>query len=308
MVVDKIKTRIAVAMSTYNGEKYLPEQIESILAQKDVYVEIYIRDDGSSDSTISILKKYEKDHANIHVSAGNNVGFARSFLTDLASITGFKYYAFSDQDDYWQEDKLISAIRMLEKSTRPAIYYSNLMDTDQDLNVRDTTRLQERKKTLESVTMRRSIAGCTMVMNNELKELVCRRQFPASLGPIGHDSFIMSLAYSVGADILFDENSYIDYRQHSNNTTGASGGAVNRIKKEIKFWHKLNGLESGLASFLLENYSDSITSDGKRILKEIEQSRKSFSGRMIVVFSPRYATGNLALTLVGKLKAMVGRL
>lgn len=71
---------VAVLMSTYNGEKYLKEQIDSILAQKDVDVTLFIRDDGSSDNTIGICKEYVEKHKNIVLKTGENIGVGNSFM------------------------------------------------------------------------------------------------------------------------------------------------------------------------------------------------------------------------------------
>lgn len=87
---------VQVVMSTYNGEKYLKEQIDSILSQEGVDVRLYIRDDGSSDRTTDILASYQ-EHKNVKIEKGNNLGFAKSFLTALDECDEADYYAFSDQ-------------------------------------------------------------------------------------------------------------------------------------------------------------------------------------------------------------------
>lgn len=93
---------VQVVMSTYNGEKYLKEQIDSILSQEGVDVRLYIRDDGSSDRTTDILASYQ-EHKNVKIEKGNNLGFAKSFLTALDECDEADYYAFSDQDDVWEK-------------------------------------------------------------------------------------------------------------------------------------------------------------------------------------------------------------
>ena len=91
---------VAVIMSTYNGEKYLAEQIDSILAQKDVHVELFIRDDASQDSTREIISDYVNKYDNVHADYGtNNIGWIRSFIYALGTAPEFDYYALSDQDD-----------------------------------------------------------------------------------------------------------------------------------------------------------------------------------------------------------------
>ena len=107
---------ILVLMSTYNGEKYLKEQIDSILAQKNVEVTIQVRDDGSTDGTIRILEEYQKC-GKLNWYSSTNMGPAKSFL-DLVYNAPLKYdyYAFCDQDDYWKEDKLYKAIETVSEN------------------------------------------------------------------------------------------------------------------------------------------------------------------------------------------------
>lgn len=118
---------VQVVMSTYNGEKYLKEQIDSILSQEGVDVRLYIRDDGSSDRTTDILASYQ-EHKNVKIEKGNNLGFAKSFLTALDECDEADYYAFSDQDDVWEKDKLSTAIEILEEESQstPLLYCSAL--------------------------------------------------------------------------------------------------------------------------------------------------------------------------------------
>ena len=90
---------VAVIMSTYNGEKYIREQIDSILSQQGVDVDLFIRDDGSKDDTVKIIREYETAHNNVHAEVGNNLGFRQSFIQELIHVKGYKFYAFSDQDE-----------------------------------------------------------------------------------------------------------------------------------------------------------------------------------------------------------------
>ena len=100
---------VYVMLSSYNGEKYIAEQIDSILHQTGVSVTLAIRDDGSSDGTGEILRRYASENENVKVAFGENVGYAKSFFELIkTSPEGFDYYALSDQDDVWTEDKLKS--------------------------------------------------------------------------------------------------------------------------------------------------------------------------------------------------------
>lgn len=113
--------QIQVLMSTYNGEKYLKVQLDSLLKQTWQNVQILIRDDGSTDRTVEILEKYAKEHENISFYAGSNLGVIQSFFHLLRhSSQEAEYYAFADQDDYWMPEKLERAVTMLREQTEIA--------------------------------------------------------------------------------------------------------------------------------------------------------------------------------------------
>lgn len=103
------KAHVTVLMSTYDGENFLRDQIESILNQEDVYVHLIVRDDGSKDRTINILEEYQS-RGKLEWYSGKNLGSARSFLNLVSKSPDNEYYAFSDQDDVWFSKKLKRAI------------------------------------------------------------------------------------------------------------------------------------------------------------------------------------------------------
>lgn len=176
---------VQVVMSTYNGEKYLKEQIDSILSQEGVYVRLYIRDDGSSDRTTDILASYQ-EHENVKIEKGNNLGFAKSFLTALDECDEADYYAFSDQDDVWEKDKLSTAIEILEEESQstPLLYCSALQRVDENLNPLHVQSYHGLRINLPSMLTRGRLAGCTFVFNNTLRNLVKNGAFLKKCGEL----------------------------------------------------------------------------------------------------------------------------
>ena len=96
-------------MSTYNGEEFVAEQMDSILNQTYKNIEIIVRDDGSKDSTTKIIKEYQKKYKNIKLYEGENLGFIKSFF-ELLKLVEADYYAYADQDDIWIENKILIMI------------------------------------------------------------------------------------------------------------------------------------------------------------------------------------------------------
>ena len=213
---------VCVLMSTYNGEKYIKEQLDSVLSQQNVELSVLIRDDGSKDRTIEIINNYIRDNSNIRLITGKNIGPALSFLELLKEAQEANYYAFCDQDDYWKEEKLDKAILMINKNgfgDLPILYYSNLTLTDEKLDVITNTsiRFRSNKKTDKYIPLVDNLGtGCTMVMNKRLAELLISHM-PNDITM--HDAWC-NIVCSLFGKVIFDNNSYIMYRQHGNNTIG----------------------------------------------------------------------------------------
>ena len=133
--------KVNVLLSAYNGEKYIREQIESILAQTYPNIELIIRDDGSKDRTVEILKEYEQRYENINVVLEKNIGVTASFFS-LIEKSNSDNIAFADQDDIWLPQKIEVAVQKLEKREKPALYACNkvLIDINEDIIIENNKR------------------------------------------------------------------------------------------------------------------------------------------------------------------------
>jgi glycosyltransferase involved in cell wall biosynthesis len=226
--------KIQILLSTYNGEKFLKEQLESLINQTYGNVKILVRDDGSTDGTQSILKSYEED-GYIEFYIGKNIGACASFfeLVKKADINA-SYFAFSDQDDFWKPEKIEIAIAKLEKEDDklPVIYCSKTTVVDDKLNIITT----HKQKTIKRISFGNSIVeniatGCTIVANKTMiKEM---QKVNNTNGIFLHDWFAYMIATAFGK-IIYDSNSYILYRQHSNNVIGLSKNTYEDYKRKVK--------------------------------------------------------------------------
>lgn len=231
-----MKNKVAVLLSTYNGEKYLTEQLNSILIQEDVIVNLYVRDDGSTDNTLKILYEFAAKNINITVFKGENVGFAESFYSLLKMNIGADYYAFSDQDDIWEKNKLITAIKSINNSKKPMLYYSNLNVFDMVNNSRYYLYNNEYvKKYFSRYFYIYNGYGCTMVWNSELMSELKKLKMPKG---ITHDIWVNLVANSIG-NSFYDSNSYINYRVHGGNACGVTPNSFyKKLKKIYTFYFK----------------------------------------------------------------------
>lgn len=272
-------SKVALVMSTYNGERFLVEQIESLLQQEGVDLSIFVRDDLSTDSTPVILEKY-KDKIAIIDNQGINLGVGNSFMQALYHVgTGYDFYAFCDQDDVWLKDKLLRAMTFLNNPTKPQLYNSNQELVDENLHSLGLRHQKEIDASSLQILTNNKITGCTMVWNNELQKLLMepnRRPASEVLQVRIHDVWVSMVASLLG-EIYYDTESRIKYRQHANNVVGVRTESKLSIwKKKIFNASKQRG-RSKLASAVLSCYGDLLNSSNDEIISTYANYRKSVS-------------------------------
>ncbi len=266
--------KVCVIMSTYNGERYLKTQLDSILAQKGVNISLYVFDDVSSDGTLKILQEYAARYSNIHIKVNEtNKNYNYNFIDALFSFKDnneFDYYAFSDQDDYWAEDKLISAIKKLEKKGECSLYASNLKIVDENLNYsgrnyRNAGYLcHYPDQLLFCVTI-----GNTAVFDSKFKDLVTK-YYPKDIASNAHDHWVGLIAnYCKGANFIFDMcPEHILYRQHNHNTS--SGFVKFGLKKIITRWFKgYTSINFDILKLFIKYYKNELSDNNRELIEKL---------------------------------------
>jgi glycosyltransferase involved in cell wall biosynthesis len=219
---------IAILLSTYNGEKYLSDLLNSLINQTYSDWELYIRDDGSEDGTVDIIKKYCLKYQKIKYKEDSafNLGPAKSFLKLLGEIEA-DYYMFCDQDDVWLSDKIELSLRVIQNEERrsinkPVLINTDLFVVDSSLNIISdsfwnysniNTWIIQKKYFL----ITNFITGCTIIFNNRAKEV----SESINENIIMHDYWIGLCVYASGGTIISLPLSTIYYRQHEKNVLGA---------------------------------------------------------------------------------------
>ncbi len=233
--VSFIGKRLLVLMSTYNGEKYIHEQIHSILKQ-DTTLEIHIRirDDGSTDKTCDVVNKLQECYpGKIELVRGKNIGCNASFFELLNCASDYDYYAISDQDDVWLQDKLQVACESLnrEDNALPLLYASTSYLVDDKLKPYGITRKQERRFTLYNTLVQNICPGHSHVMNNALLKIIQGKIDTSRV--YAYDSWITNMAVLYGK-VIFNNTPFTCYRQHNKNLMGSSAGGFGQLSKSAK--------------------------------------------------------------------------
>lgn len=282
-------SNITVLLSTYNGEKYLPEQLDSILKQQNVKVRLLVRDDGSGDSTCSILDTWSKK-MDLSWYTGTNLKPAKSFLDLLQHAGDSPYYAFSDQDDYWMPDKLITAIEALSEYEKvPALYFSQTQLADKDLVKIDSVIINP-YLTLGEALVYQFIGGCTMVMNAKLRDIIIRHK--PSYVPM-HDVWIYNVALAIGAKVVFDPQPHMLYRQHGGNVIGQKKNDPKEWKERITSFVKGNhNSRSDFAREVYNAYQKLMPDNNLALLSFFLAGKNNIRKRLKLLFDKRFKCSN----------------
>ena len=252
--------KVQVLMSTYNGEKYLKEQIDSILAQTGIEVHLLARDDGSTDRTLEILKSYP----DIEVLEGRNVGVTKSFLELIRLAGEYDYYSFADQDDVWDTDKLEVAVDKLAEYECPAIYSGNTRLVDGELNYIKNETLKP-ITTLGSAIAKNYVTGCTTVFNAELIKFL---KMYESRNSVCHDWWANLVCLAVGGISIYDYEPHMSYRQHGNNVVSGNSGFLKKWTSRLKKFNNPYRRDL-MAKEIVEQYKGEISLQNTEILKKV---------------------------------------
>ena len=262
---------IAVLMSTYNGHSYLNEQLKS-LAQQTVAedVTVYIRDDGSTDDTFKIIEKWKTRMA-IVLYKESNAGPVISFWKLLMKQDiQADYYAFCDQDDVWDANKLEVAIKQLNEDTH--FYACNCRIIDENGLIIDEIRCKE----VPQISIKRLFVsgvtqGCSMVFDDALRQFIVEKKLQCI--PM-HDVVLMLYAMNFGK-IYWDQTPHFGYRVHSNNVVAKSNkSTIQKIKTTL--WNWENSSKNSMSNVAREmlNYIQNLSEQDRQFLEQIADYKR----------------------------------
>ena len=237
---------IAILLATYNGERFLREQIESLYAQTYKSWTIYVHDDGSTDGTNDIIAEYAQQKTNFIVLDYPSQHGASDNFFSMLEVVNAQYYFFADQDDVWLPSKIekcLNAMKRVESSHRdvPVIVCCDACVTDQQLNVTSHSLWKQAGThpefllTFDESAATPFVTGCTMLLNMRAKECVLwdKKKYATM-----HDAFITLCVLKADGIVAPLYESLIYYRQHGSNTLGAYSS------ENSSFLYKINHVKS----------------------------------------------------------------
>ena len=266
---------VDIVLATYNGEKYLSEQLDSLIAQTYQNWRLLISDDGSSDTTLSIVEKYIKiDTRIILVNKKRQGGVVKNFAKALEFATA-DYIMFSDQDDYWLAEKISHLKGILEEKERligniPLLVFSDLVVVDEDLKILKGSFFSDNglnpKYNFDTrfLLWRSTVYGCTVMFNKSLYDVATPLVFDVTM----HDQWFALMA-SLKGHVLYSPLSHVFYRQHANNVVGA---------KEKHFMERLKSMLTSIRKIKNAAYMTN-----KTVVRLYGDREKRFTNRLTFI-------------------------
>jgi glycosyltransferase involved in cell wall biosynthesis len=270
-----LKPNVAILLTTFNGQSYLQEQLESIFNQTYSNYHLWISDDGSIDNTLQIIDFYKTKFNNLTILNGPRRGFNANFfeLTNNRKIKA-DYYFWADQDDIWFSNKIERAVSILQQydAKTPSLYSCNAIIIDKHKNIFGYTyNYQVKKFNFANSLVQPLAGGNTMCFNSSARDLIC-------LGVYSYPAFYDWWAYQIisGCDgnIIFDDNPMIYYRQHDHNLIGVQPGIHNFRKKLNRFLY-LDKQQNSLNIDSLLKYHSLLSEANQKILNNFIELKKN---------------------------------
>jgi len=295
--------KVLVLMSSYNGEKYIQEQLDSLYSQKGVEVNVLVRDDGSTDNTQNILEENSRNY-NIKWYKGEHIGIQSSFfdLMKKGSKLNYLYYAFCDQDDTWDDDKLKVAIACIGNTEKPSLYYSGQRLVNEKLQFIES-HILNKKRSLKTRFVLSDFAGCTGVFNKSLINEIVNFE-PDYM--IMHDTWILRVCIAIGGNVIVDPSARINYRQHKNNELGLKHNFLSTIK-QINQYINTYQVEK-VTKELIRGYDSKIIPEYKEICTWICNYRSNRNYKIKLLQKNNIDFKNIGLNIVYKIKVITNRL
>lgn len=311
---------VLVMLAAYNGSKYIKEQVDSILNQKDVQVHVLVRDDLSKDGTVELLEEFYGDDNRVEIiRAKKNLGCAQSFLTMVMNADhDYDYYAFSDQDDFWKEDRLARAISAIEKERqqyRSVLYCSNREEVDENKNFlyyNVPIENNDRYKKLDYLLYVRNIApGNTMVFSESfLDHLKAAKEIDLPSG-FYHDYWVHIVAASLKDTSVVYDMSYggVQRRLTGSNLAGFNREKGRGLKARFKQFSNYNsGSLRFIANEVITRYQGCIDEQSLELLRLFASANSLKSRILLLTRSKNVKYDSIKGRLFGLYKLLLGKI
>ena len=275
-VIQIPNAHVAILLATYNGERFLEEQLATVASQSVTAVDVWASDDGSSDRTVAILEAAQRTwtKGEFRILRGPGRGFAENFRSLLLNPSvSAEYYAYCDQDDLWDEDKLAHAIQWVaeDAQARPRLFCSRTLIVDAAGMPTGFSPLFRKRPSFQNAIVQSIAGGNTMVLNGAAREVI--RASVVNTRFVSHDWWSYIVVTGAGGQVHYDATPRVRYRQHGQNLVGSNNSWRARLRRlaslregQLARWTAANILSLGT--------SDLLTEEAKHTLAKLTDARK----------------------------------
>lgn len=282
--------KVAVVMSTYNGERFIREQLDSILNQTYKNIEIIVRDDGSKDGTVQVVKEYMQKYSNITLHEGKNLGFIKSFF-ELLKLVDADYYSYADQDDVWMENKIELAVNSLNKldNSVPNMAFGNSDYYDEDMKLIGPGP-KNKKYSFVKALFSCCGQGMTMTVNKRTRDMIIENT-PKTC--FFHDWWTYLLCIGLG-NVAYDNVTTVKYRRRKQNATSEGQGYLRLLAWRIKHLIVNDGMKDIKQQMLnfKEFYYYQLLEEKRKALDLFANQEYTFKNAMKKAFYPKRLRNN----------------
>ncbi len=301
---------VACILGYFNGNKYIKEQLQSILHQKQekFSITIFISDDNSN-KNFSLLKNFDLENkANNEIyyrKLEKNIGYANNFIFSLRDINlEFDYFCFSDQDDIWEKNKIENALNKIIKYDKklPILYCGRTTYFDEKCEFElGNSLLFKKKPNFKNAIVQNLAGGNTMLFNSSAKALIVSSIFE-DFKIVSHDWWCYQLITGAEGMVFYDENSYVKYRQHKHNLFGSNNTLYKKVHRilslfngKFKRWNNINLNALNRNKFILKKKNKKLVDDFMRY-KNGTLIQRFFLLKFLGIYRQTFV-GNLALNI-----------
>lgn len=296
-----------VLLATYNGAAYLPDFLDSLIAQTTSDFKVIVRDDGSTDASLDIIRAYTSALSIEMLEASQRLGPARSFFELLKHAgDGFDCYFFADQDDYWNESKIAHAVdKLSSEKENISVYFSRLEYVDETLAHIGYSRIP-RVIALENALVENIATGCTMALTGPARQLILKNS-PSQFSM--HDWWCYIVVVAFG-NVIYDPFPSIKYRQHANNTIGIATNTFQRFGRKLRRFIRRDGGVYGSAKQAAEFkhcFSGLLNAEQLKLVNSMTDGKEHIANRILLVFASKFVRQSWAGSLILRVLFLMGR-
>lgn len=296
---------VAIIISAFNAERYIREQIDSILSQEGVNISLWIRDDGSTDNTLSILRDSYGRDARINIQTGKNLGARESFFEALYSCDlNCDFFGFSDADDVWIPSKTKHSIDLLLATPFdvPAAVATRLHVVDESLNHIGYTATPKKGFSFSNALVETVASGASIVMNRSALKIIqsVRPRFA-----VMHDAWIYLVMTAFGK-LIYSELPTIEYRQHATNVFGTSHSFRKRAISRLRRLRNISPYRRQAEEFS-KLFGSSLNDAEKKKLEKYLDYPKTFIRRIKFMIFPEVTKQNIGANIFMRFLILLGK-